>query len=112
MAISVTSEAAQLSSASLAVSPAVALTLLAEPVLVEACAPQFLTHLSTRWPLAGLAVPTAVAFAALAEPILVFTGEAQFLALPTSSPAASLAKADAPGSNLESLRGHRKRERK
>jgi len=62
--------------------------------------------------LAGLAVSAAVALAALAEPILVFTSEAQFLALPTTSPAASLAKADAPGSNLESLRGQRKRESK
>jgi hypothetical protein len=94
--------------ASLAIPTAIALTLLAQLILVEASRAQFATHVTSNGSLAGLPVSAAVSFALLAQPILVFAGTPQFFALPTTS-AAPVVYADAARSNLDGLRKGRDR---
>jgi hypothetical protein len=73
--------------ASLAIPTAIALTLLAQLILVEASRAQFATHVTSNGSLAGLPVSAAVSFALFPQPVFVFTGTSQFLALATTTTA-------------------------
>jgi hypothetical protein len=75
----------ELAPAGLAVLAAISFAALAEPLLVEARCPQFLTDIPSG-ALAGLAVSAAIALAALAEPLLLLARKSQFLAIPGRHP--------------------------
>jgi hypothetical protein len=96
-------------SAGLAIAAAIAFTLFAEPVLVDAGRPEFCANVAPDWPLAGLAIATAVAFSSLPEPVLVFAGRAKFATLRA---AAAVIDPDSAGPDFDRLgKGRSRRHR-
>ena len=76
---------ATLTSANLAIPPAVSFALFAQPFFVEAGRSQILAPIPPHGPATGLSISAAIAFTLLSKPLLVLASEAQLFAPPPAS---------------------------